>query len=63
MLHDITQKVYNKGDKVIFVHDGQIFSGVVKQTSCIQWEREYLVVFEDGSSRWAKVNEFVKTLS
>lgn len=51
MLFDVTQKVCNKGDKLTILFNGTPFEIEIVSTTVVDFERQYLVKFDDGSTR------------
>lgn len=60
-MRDILTKVAKKGDVLKFYIDGKELEGTVLETTCVHFEREYRIKFQDGSERWFVGNIFQKT--
>lgn len=45
-------KLLTDGQTVWMASDGKVYEAQVVQTSCMDYERKYLIRFQDGSSRW-----------
>lgn len=45
-------KLLVEGQQVKFATQDHLYQGTVVQSSCMDYERKYLIRFEDGSTRW-----------
>lgn len=59
MLFDITHKICSPGDKVTITHGGQTFEIECVESTVIEFERRYLMKFQDGSVRYMLAGELL----
>lgn len=63
MLFDIPESKYKPGDKLTITHNGVEFKIEIEATTVVEWERKYLVRYEDGSKDWVSGAKFVNMLN